>query len=106
MCSRARLRSVAMSERKAPAIALVSARRFVGLGHPGGGAAARRGALAVGRVLRLDVGLRAVVARLGLLVAGGALVAFLLVAFLLGDVVLGLGFRLFDLALRARGVVL
>src|SRR5437762_1944066 len=94
MCSRARRRRVAMSERKAPAIALAL------LGS--GGSGARGGALGVARVLGLDVGLRAVVLRLDFLLAGALLLAFLCVALLFRDVVLVLGLRLVDVALVAR----
>src|SRR6266850_962996 len=98
MCSRARLRSVWISERKAPlAIAFLSLL-----------AAALRGALLVGcGVLRLDVGLGPVVPGLGFLLAGALFLAFRGVALLLRDFVLVLGLGFCDLALvrRARVVL-
>src|SRR5258706_3887483 len=91
MCSRARLRSVAMSERKAPAISAL-----LGAGR------SRRRALAVARVLRFDVGPGALVLRLRFLLAGVLLLAFLGVALLLRDLVLVLGLGLVHIALVAR----
>src|SRR5437867_9391702 len=98
MCSRARLRNVWMSDRNAPAISLHRAAACRG--------SRRRLALA-GGVFRLDVGLRAVVLRLGFLLAGVLLLAFLRVALLLRDLVLVLGLGFGDLALvRLGGLVL
>src|ERR1044072_8360894 len=115
MCSRARLRSVSMSERKAPrpgwasaiellpAVAVqVAVRRVVAVGA--GRARARRAVtLRVGlRVLRLDVGLLFVVLRFRLLLAVAHAILVRL-ALLLGHFVLAFGLGLVDLAGVAVG---
>src|SRR5690242_16442453 len=93
MCSRARRRSVSMSERNAPfpectaLIALLP--RLAGRGRARG---ARDAACATGRaalflLLALDAGERLVALRFRFVHAGGLLLAFLVVAALLGDVV-------------------
>src|SRR6266850_194594 len=93
MCSRARLRNVWMSERNAPAMLRLRFRRF-GLG---------RGAAGRGGLLRLTLGLVALdPCLLHARVLGFAL---LLLAFLPGDVVGGLGLRLGHLVLRLRRVL-
>src|ERR1051326_2135364 len=99
MCSRARLRSVAMSERKAPAMLLALAR---GGGQRRARGAARARLVRVAGVLGLDVGLRLVVVRLGLLLARALFLALLRVALLLRDLVRVLGLRFLDVALVAR----
>src|ERR1051325_3077191 len=98
MCSRARRRSVWMSERKAPlAITFLSCL----LGR------ATRCGLPLGRgVLRLDVGLFLLVLGLGFLLAGALFLALVPVALLLRYLVLVLGLGLIDLAgMRLRGLV-
>src|SRR5213075_1638078 len=99
MCSRARRRSVWMSERKAPlAITFLSCL----LGR------ATRSGLALGRgVLRLDVRLVFLVLGLGFLLAGALFLALVPVALLLRHLVLVLGLGLVDLAgMRLRRLVL
>src|SRR5690348_16784552 len=98
MCSRARRRSVWMSERKAPlAITFLSL-----LALPAG--ASGRGPALVRGVLRLDVGLVLLVLGLGFLLAGALFLALVPVALLLRYLVLVLGLGLIDLAgMRLRG---
>src|SRR5262245_15562352 len=98
MCSRARLRSVWMSDRNAP---LISPLRLL-LRGGGAGARAAIGRLGVGA---LDVGLRALVGGLGFLLAHVLLVALAVFAALLGDVVLRLRLGFLRLALVGRGRV-
>src|SRR5262245_60752081 len=99
MCSRARLRNVWMSERNAPAIALLPLRR-VGLRR---GLAGGRGALLV--LALLGHAFRLVALDLRLLHAGVLRLALLIVAALLRDVIGGVGPGLRDLLLRL-GLVL
>src|SRR3954470_12344975 len=106
MCSRARLRNVAMSERKAPrsdgtALMVLRSALHRAVGRPA--AAARRAALRL--LLALHFGEGVVALRFRFLHAGGLLLALLVVAALLGDVVVGLGFRLGDLGVRVAGLV-
>src|SRR5581483_7063191 len=95
MCSRARRRSVSMSERKAP-LSDGTALMLSPLRHAAGRA---------GRGRRLRRRERLVALRLGFVLARRLLLALLVVAALLGDVVVGLGLRLGDLVLRVAGLV-
>ena len=99
MCSRARRRNVWMSERNAPAIALVALLRLLRRCRAArrGRAARRRPLLGFGG-LGLAFGLVALDARL--LHARVLGLALLVVALLLGDLVGGLGLRFVDLLLR------
>src|SRR5436190_7969939 len=87
MCSRARLRSVSMSERKPPP----GVEGFAATSLP----CALRGAAGG---LALERRFRLLVLRLGVLLAGILLLALQVVAALLGDVVGGFGFRFLHLA--------
>src|SRR5688572_6117865 len=99
MCSRARLRSVSMSERNAPAISLVALGRLVDRGRGAAGSRrALRVALGVGGLLRLAFHLVALDARL--LHARILGFALLVVAALLRDFVLRLGLGFGHLLLR------
>src|SRR5690349_1857026 len=102
MCSRARRRSVWMSERKAPWVMASFCPRLLraraGAIRAGAGRGAALAVIGL-RVLALDVGLGLVVLRLRVLLASALFVALHAFALLLGDLVLVLGLRFIDLAL-------